>query len=86
MRNQFVVDAYEELRMFYSQLYRFTVLPYTRDADDIFLSIASSVRRNGVNDCRIAAIAMAHGYTLVTANTRHYSKIPGLTFVDWTQE
>jgi len=34
-------------------------------------------------DLLIASIAMAHGATLVTGNTRHYTRIPGLALDDW---
>ncbi len=84
MRKQHIVEAYEELRVVYSQLYRFHVQPYTHEADIVFRTLPPSLLRNGANDCRIAAIALAHGYTVVTANTRHFSKIPGLQVKDWT--
>ena len=35
------------------------------------------------DDLFIAATALVHGLTLVTHNTRHYAKVPGLTIVDW---
>ena len=31
----------------------------------------------------IAAIALAHQATLVTHNTREFSRVPDLTIVDW---
>jgi len=31
-------------------------------------------------------IAIARGCTVVTANIRHFSKIPGLSIEDWTQK
>lgn len=34
-------------------------------------------------DLFIAATALVHGLTLVTHNTRHYAKVPGLNVVDW---
>ena len=37
-------------------------------------------------DLLIAATAIAGGYTLVTHNTRHFSRIPGLKVVDWIGE
>ena len=37
-------------------------------------------------DLLIVATAIAGGYTLVTHNTRHFSRIPGLKVVDWIGE
>ncbi|MBY0527717.1 MAG: type II toxin-antitoxin system VapC family toxin [Gemmataceae bacterium] len=37
----------------------------------------------GPNDLFIAAIALAHGLTLVTHNTAEFSRVPGLTLEDW---
>ena len=34
-------------------------------------------------DLMIAATALESGYTLVTHNTRHYARIPGLVLDDW---
>lgn len=39
----------------------------------------------GPNDLLIGAIALAHGLTLVTANTREFTHIPGLRLEDWTR-
>ncbi len=35
------------------------------------------------NDIYIAAIAMVNDCTLITANTRHLSRVEGLNFVNW---
>lgn len=37
----------------------------------------------GSNDLIIASIALAEGYTLVTHNTREFSRVPGLRLEDW---
>ena len=37
----------------------------------------------GPNDLMIAAIALAHGLTLVTHNTTEFSRVAGLTLEDW---
>jgi tRNA(fMet)-specific endonuclease VapC len=39
----------------------------------------------GACDILIAGQAVARGLTLVTANTREYSRVDGLKIVDWTQ-
>jgi predicted nucleic acid-binding protein len=33
-------------------------------------------------DCIIAATALVHGLTLITANKRDFSNIPGLTIIN----
>ncbi|MFZ4765854.1 MAG: type II toxin-antitoxin system VapC family toxin [Roseimicrobium sp.] len=37
----------------------------------------------GPNDLKIAAICLAHGLTLVTANTSEFRRVPGLRVEDW---
>jgi tRNA(fMet)-specific endonuclease VapC len=37
----------------------------------------------GPYDMQIAAIARANGFTLVTHNTAEFSRIPGLSIMDW---
>jgi tRNA(fMet)-specific endonuclease VapC len=40
----------------------------------------------GDADLRIAAIALARGLTVVTANARHFQRVPGLTVENWLEE
>jgi tRNA(fMet)-specific endonuclease VapC len=68
-----------------NDLGRFRILPYTADAERIYQSMPSDVRRRGPNDCRIAASARAVGYAVVTANASHFAAIPGLNVEDWTR-
>jgi tRNA(fMet)-specific endonuclease VapC len=37
----------------------------------------------GPYDLQIASIAIANGYTLVSHNTREFSRVPGLLLEDW---
>jgi tRNA(fMet)-specific endonuclease VapC len=37
----------------------------------------------GPNDLMIASIALANGKTVVTHNTKEFSRVPGLTWEDW---
>jgi tRNA(fMet)-specific endonuclease VapC len=39
----------------------------------------------GPHDLQIASIALQHGLTLVTHNTREFSRIPGLKLDDWEE-
>lgn len=66
-------------------LHRFSVVSFSPEADTHFAAFPPAVRRVGRPDCQIAAIAIANGYTVVTANTRHFVQIPGVVHEDWTR-
>jgi tRNA(fMet)-specific endonuclease VapC len=85
-RRRDLVEGYAFFQRLNNDLHRFAILPYTTESNSIFDSFSPSIRRLGGADCRIAAIALAHSCTLVTANMRHFSKIPGLIIEDWTLE
>jgi len=69
--HQFLIKTIEDLAVF-------RILPYTEEADRLFRGWSAAQRRPGTRDCRIAAIAMTNGFTLVTCNTRHFESIPGI--------
>lgn len=64
----------------------FTVLPlgdWTRDYAEIRHTLACRGLTIGDFDIMIAVTARHFGLTMVTHNTKHFSKIPGLKCVDW---
>jgi tRNA(fMet)-specific endonuclease VapC len=65
----------------------FPSLPFDGDAARHFGQIRAGLQRLGQPigpyDLQIAAIALAHSLTLVTHNTREFSRIEGLTLIDW---
>jgi predicted nucleic acid-binding protein len=62
-------------------------LAWTQEAADIYGALKDGHRRLGTPigeiDTQIAAQALAEGLTLVTHNTRHFEKVPGLALEDW---
>ena len=60
----------------------FHVLPITEDASWEYGRAYRYLQENGAligaNDLWIAATAVAHGVPVVTRNTRHYRRVPGL--------
>lgn len=63
------------------------VLSFDQDAAEHYGRIRSDLERSGTRladpDLRIAATVLAHQATLVTGNTRHFTRVPGLTVHNW---
>ncbi len=78
------VTAYERLRMAVEYFASVTLLDYTPAADALTTDLRRQGVRVGTQDLRIAAVALAHGATLVTRNGHDFRQVPGLTIVDWS--
>lgn len=65
----------------------FASLPFDDQGARICAEVRSQLERAGTmigpHDLQIAAIALQHGLTLVTHNTREFSRISGLKLEDW---
>jgi tRNA(fMet)-specific endonuclease VapC len=63
------------------------VLPFDRLAADLYGPLRARLEREGRGidepDLRIASIALARDMTLVTGNTRHFERVPGLRVENW---
>lgn len=57
--------------------------PAAAIAGRIDAELARQGLRIGPYDTLIAAVALAHDLTLVTRNTREFSRVPGLRLEDW---
>ena len=59
------------------------------DVSACFGTIKAALKKRGERiedfDAAIAAHALARGGTLVTANTQHLARVPGLVTVDWSR-
>ena len=64
-------------------------LPFDDRAAGIYGQVRAELTRQGTpigpNDLLIAAVALAHEVTLVTHNTREFSRVSGLLIEDWQQ-
>lgn len=69
-------------------LRQFVSLPFDDRASDRYGEVFAELRRSGnlisELDLQIAAIALVHNLTLVTRNTRHFSRVANLRIEDWT--
>jgi len=68
-------------------LNEFPALGWTAKAADRYGDIAAQLQRSGqtigVLDTMIAAHALSENLILVTHNTRHFERVPGLKLEDW---
>lgn len=75
---------YEEL-----VLPRIAILDFDRKSAEVYANIRSELERRGERladaDMMIASIALCHNMTLVTGNTRHFARIPGLKLENWLE-
>ncbi len=55
-------------------------------AGDILASLRKSGQTLGIEDILIASTAIANKGKMVTANTRHYSRIEGLVVENWLEK
>ena len=66
------------------------ILDFDWQAAEIFGELRASLEQLGQRldnvDLMIAAIARRHDMTLVTGNTRHFARVPGLKLENWLEE
>jgi tRNA(fMet)-specific endonuclease VapC len=64
-----------------------TILPFDSRAAHAMGRLKAALRRAGTPvgdpDLQIASIAEVNNLPIVTHNTRHFERIPGLTLLDW---
>jgi tRNA(fMet)-specific endonuclease VapC len=60
------------------------VLPFDNRASIVCDNLVAQRVRIATMDLRIASIALSQALTLVTRNTRDFTKVPGLIIEDWT--
>lgn len=83
-RSSRVADNLRLLERFFAP---FASLPFDDHCADAYGRIRSDLERAGTpigpNDLMIAAVAVIHELTLVTANTREFGRVIGLAFENW---
>jgi tRNA(fMet)-specific endonuclease VapC len=86
-RGLLAADATRQLQRFDRLCEELGILMLTRPALDRASAIYADLRRQGTliedADLLIAAIALANDSCLVTHNTAHFERVPGLQLEDW---
>jgi len=82
----------EDFNEFWEKIYKeifstVGIIPIGMDealaAGDILANLRKTGQIIGIEDIFIAASAITHGFTVVTANVRHFSRIKGLLVENW---
>ena len=76
-------DAYAQLSRFVSFMRSMPIVEYDGPAQAIYEAYPSNLKQAHRGDARIAAIARANGYTVVTNNTTDFDEL-GAANVNWT--
>jgi tRNA(fMet)-specific endonuclease VapC len=77
------VVAYDSLAEFLAFYQGWRLLRFDRHAAGHFQGLRVQGVRIGTMDLKIAAIALRHGATLLSANLRDFRQVPGLPVEDW---
>lgn len=78
------VYAYRRLQETLAYFAKQQVLSFDETAALYFQNFQQQRIRIGTQDLRIAAIALANGYTVITRNRRDFEQTPGLAVEDWS--
>jgi tRNA(fMet)-specific endonuclease VapC len=82
-------DARSRLRNFENFCETHSVLELSDDivvkASDVYADLSRRGELIGDMDTLIAATALTYGYTLITNNARHYSRVQGLQIDNWVR-
>jgi tRNA(fMet)-specific endonuclease VapC len=79
-----IIRGYHKLQDVLKDFARFSILPYDEKAMEIFQSLRKAKVRIGTMDLRIASIALANDFTLLTRNLADFQQVPDLKVEDWT--
>ena len=79
------VDSFANLQTLMEYYCNWNVIPFDVAAAETFLQLRSNsdLRIVGTADLQIAAIALCRDAIVLTRNTQHFSRVPGLSFEDW---
>jgi len=80
-------DLSERVRILLSGAIK--ILPFDEQAAAVYGSLRAALEARGdplaEPDLRISAIALSQRLTLVTGNTRHFRRVPGLAVENWLE-
>jgi tRNA(fMet)-specific endonuclease VapC len=82
--NEQLSNLYQRLSTTVAFLARLRILPYSESAIAYYEDLVKQKLNVGKMDLRIASIVLDFGATLITRNSRDFSRISGVVVEDWT--
>ena len=79
-----MVRGYHMFEQMLSEFLRLNILSFDDAAARVFDGLKAQKLRVSTMDLRIAAVALSLNFTVVTRNTIHFERVPGLRVEDWT--
>jgi tRNA(fMet)-specific endonuclease VapC len=79
-----LIHAYGMFERMIQDYGRQQILPFDQSAANCNMQLVGQRVQIGAMDRRIAAIALANNFILLTQNFVDFQKVPGLKFEDWT--
>jgi tRNA(fMet)-specific endonuclease VapC len=65
------------------------IIPLGRESAEVFAMLKANLEKSGTPlddfDLILAACALAHDFTLVTNNLKHFERVEGLRLVNWAR-
>lgn len=80
-----LILAYRRFTAILARFSTYRVLDFDSLSLEVFHRLRAQGIRAGTMDLRIAAMCIANDAVLLTRNTTDFSRVPGLTFDDWTK-
>ena len=77
------MPGYNRLQDALAALQKLVVLPFDREAADLFQRLTGLRPRIGTMDMKIASICLAHDALLLSRNLADFQKVPGLRVENW---
>ncbi len=78
-------QAFSEFHKSIKELSRFNLFAPTKKAEARYKAMPADAKRVGREDCKLAAHAAEVNATVITLNTDHFGRIPGVKFDDWSK-
>jgi tRNA(fMet)-specific endonuclease VapC len=79
------VAAYRELALLFEFYQEFIILPFDEMTARKFDELRGNKLRLGTMDLKIAATALGHDATLLSANWTDFKRVPGLRVENWLE-